>query len=86
MAYAHAVIEVPVDADDPGKGVVKYNRGDTVPDDLPGIDELVESGAVRDDEYDSSDEPTQVPDFVEIDGVRYIKTSDGASSEEQSNA
>jgi len=86
MAYAHAVIEVPVDADDPGKGVTRYNRGDTVPDDLPGIEELVEAGSVRDDEYDPTEEPTQAPEFIEIDGVRYIKTGDGASTEEQSNA
>jgi hypothetical protein len=86
MAYAHAVIEVPVDADDPGKGVVRYERGADVPDDLPGIEELVEAGSVRDEEYDPSEEPKQTPDFIEIDGVRYIKTGDGATTGEASNA
>jgi hypothetical protein len=86
MAYAHAVIEVPRDANDPSQGSVTYKRGDTVPDDLSGIEELREAGSVRDEEYDPSDEPTQVPDFVEIDGVRYVKTGDGANNSEESNA
>lgn len=79
MAFAHAVIEIPRDAEDPTKGVDLYQRGDSVPDDLPGYDELVDAGSVSDDEYDPENEPTQVPDYVEIDGVRYVKTADGAS-------
>lgn len=78
MAYAHALIEVPRDADDPSKGSVKYQRGDYVPDDLPGVDELREAGSVQDEEYDPSDEPVLTPEFVEIEGVRYVKTGDGA--------
>lgn len=86
MAYAHAVIEVPRDADDPSAGVVVYQRGDVVPDDLDGMDELVEYGSVKDEEYDPSNEPTQTPKYVEIDGVRYVKTGDGARTGEASNA
>jgi hypothetical protein len=37
--YAHAVIEDP----DTGK---RYQRGDEVPDDLPGIDRLKKAGSV----------------------------------------
>lgn len=81
MPYAHAVIEVPFDAEDPTQGVVVYQRGDEVPDDLPGAEELREHGSVRDEEYDASKEPTQVPDFVEIDGVRYVKADDGARTD-----
>lgn len=78
MPYAHAVIET-------SDGTV-YKRGDQVPSDLEGYDELVDAGSVRDEEYDAADEPTQTPDFVEIDGVRYIKTGEGSGSEENSNA
>lgn len=86
MAYAHAVIEVPRDVEDPSAGVVVYQRGDSVPDDLPGMDDLREAGSVSDDEYDADNEPTQVPDFVEIDGVRYVKSGDGATTSGESNA
>jgi len=75
MAYAHAVIETSDHT---------YKRGDEVPSDLEGYDELVDAGSIRDEEYDPSEEPTQHPDFVEIDGVRYVKTGEGA--EETSNA
>ena len=40
--YAHAVIE---------HGSIKYQRGDLVPDDLPGLDELVEYGSVSSEPY-----------------------------------
>lgn len=80
MAYAHAVIEVPRDADDPSAGVVVYRRGDEVPDDLTGMDELREYGSVRDEEYDPSDEPVQTPQSVEINGVRYVQSGDGATT------
>lgn len=73
MAYAHAVIEVPRDDD-----VVVYNRGDEVPDDLPGMDELREFGSIQDEPYDPANEPKQVPDYVEIDGVRYAKVNSDA--------
>jgi hypothetical protein len=86
MPYAHAVIEVPVDVEDPGKGVTRYNLGDEVPTDLPGYDELVEAGSVSDEEYDPSNEPVLHPEFIEIDGVRYIKTGDSATTEAKSNA
>lgn len=86
MAYAHAVIEVAVDPEDPGAGVTRYNRGDSVPDDLPGYDDMVEAGSISDEEYDPADEPVLHPQYIEIDGVRYIRTGDGATTGENSNA
>lgn len=69
--YAHAVIE---------DGDTKYQRGDTVPDSLGGLDELRANGAVSDQPYDPDAEPTQTPEVVEIDGVRYVKASDDADT------
>lgn len=81
MAYAHALIEVPVDPEDATKGVVKYGRGDEVPADLPGYDELVEGGSIRDEVYDPEADKSPAPDTVEIDGVKYIKVADGAQED-----
>lgn len=80
MAYAHAVIENPEDG-------TKYQRGDEVPADLPGYDELVEGGSISDEEY--VPEPNDMLADVDlrnvvevddqtviIDGVTYKKTSD----------
>jgi len=72
--YAHTKIE------DWRDGSV-YNPGDKVPDDLPGIDELEESGAVSKEEYEAPVRET--PKEVEIDGVRYIKVDDGGSAEDK---
>lgn len=70
--YAHAAIE---------SGDTKYQRGDAVPEDIDGFAELVEAGSVSEQPYDPASEPTQTPDFVEIDGVRYEKVaSDAAQS------
>lgn len=75
MAYfAHAVIEL----DDR-----TYQRGEKVPEDLPGFEELLDGGAVSKDEYDASVDVVPAPDYVEIDGVRYVKTSDSAGSAEE---
>ena len=71
--FAHAVIEVPVDPEDASKGVVRYERGDVIPDDLLGVDELVEHGSVSEEEYDPAAEKQEPPAFVEIDGVRYAR-------------
>lgn len=87
MPYAHAVIEVPRDPADPAAGVYRYNRGDEVPADLDGIESLREYGSVADEPYDPDLEPALgPPDVVEIDGVKYVKASDGASTEERTNA
>lgn len=62
MLYAHAVVEDPRDG-------AKYERGDVVPDDLPGIDELTEHGSVSSDPYAESDD-------------REISTGDAAAAED----
>jgi hypothetical protein len=80
MAYAHALIEVPVDPEDTTKGVVKYDRGDEVPADLPGLDYLREGGSVGDEPYDPEKDKVPAPDVVEIDGVKYVKASDGSEA------
>ena len=87
MPYAHAVIEIPRDPSDPSAGVYRYNRGDEVPADLEGMDYLREGGSVADEPYDPDSEPALgPPDVVEIDGVKYVKASDGATTEELTNA
>lgn len=73
MAYAHALIEVPLDPEDVSKGVTRFERGKEVPNDLPGIEELREGGSVRDEPYDPAADTSPPPDVVEIDGVRYTK-------------
>lgn len=73
MAYAHAVIEVPVDPEDATLGVTRYELGDEVPSDLPGYDELAEYGSVSDDPYDPSVEVQPPPQIIEIDGVKYVR-------------
>lgn len=78
MAYAHALIEY---TDDDGN-VVRIARGDSVSSDTPGYEELVDNGAVRDESYDPSAEPKLTPEYVEIDGVRYVKTTDGAEADD----
>ena len=40
--YAHTVIE---------HGSVKYQPGDVVPDDLPGLDELADAGSVSTEQF-----------------------------------
>ncbi len=81
MAYAHALIEY---TDDDGN-VVRFNLGDKVSKDVPGYDELVDGGAISDKPYDPDAEPKLTPEFVEIDGVRYVKSKDGAEAEDARN-
>ena len=82
MAIAHAVIEY---TDEDG-GTVRYDRGAEVPSDIPGYDDLVEAGSVSDEAYDPEVEKPEPPDEIEIDGVVYIKASDGATSGVRSRA
>lgn len=82
MAIAHAVIEY---TDEDG-GTVRYDRGTEVPSDVPGYDELVEAGSVSDETYDPEVEKPEPPDEIEIDGVVYVKASDGATSGERNRA
>jgi hypothetical protein len=78
MAYAHALIEVRLDDD----SVVKYDRGEEVPSDIPGYDELVEAGSIRDEDYDPDQDKVGPPPYVEIDGVRYERQTDTAEETE----
>lgn len=78
MAYAHALIEY---TDEDGN-LVRISRGDEITSDTPGYEELVDGGSVKDDEYDPEAEPKLTPDYVEIDGVRYVKTGDGSEAED----
>lgn len=74
MAYAHARIEVRNEDD----SVTIYDRGDEVPEDIDGYDEMVEAGSISDEEYDPAADVSPPPDYVEIDGVRYEKVTDDA--------
>jgi hypothetical protein len=67
MAYAHVNIE---DRDDDGN-VIRYAPGDEAPETIKGYDELVEYGAIKDEEYNPDDYAPAPPQYVEIDGVRY---------------
>jgi hypothetical protein len=71
--FAHAVIEVPVDPEDATRGVTRYERGDVVPDDVPGAAELSEAGSLSDESYDPSVEVQPPPKIVEIEGIRYVQ-------------
>lgn len=71
--YAHAVIELENR---------KIQRDAQLTDEeaqaLPGFEELVEGGALNQDPYDPKVDEVPMPDTVEIEGVTYIKVSDGA--------
>jgi hypothetical protein len=60
MAFAHATII------DPREGRHRYEPGDQVPDDLPGLDELVEAGSVSDEEYVPPVEETAAVNLVSV--------------------
>ncbi len=75
MAIAHALIE----ADG-----VRYARGQDVPDDLPGIEELREYGAVSDEAYDPAVDEVPPPEEVVIEGVTYKRAHDSFDSAEVS--
>lgn len=81
MAYAHALIEY-TDAEG---NLVRIAQGAEVTTDIPGYDEIVEGGGIKDEPYDPNAEPKLVPDYVEIDGVRYVKSTDGAEAEDVRN-
>lgn len=75
--YAHAVIECPDGS--------KIRRGAEVVDDLEGFDSLVEYGSVSEEPYDEAADKV-VPEEVEIDGVRYVRSHDSAGVEGESGA
>ncbi len=75
MAIAHALIE----ADG-----VRYARGQDVPDDLPGIEELREYGSVSDEAYDPTVDEVPPPEEITIDGVTYKRARDSFDSAEAS--
>jgi hypothetical protein len=75
--YAHALIET-----ENGR----IERGEEVPQDLPGIEELRESGAVSSEPYEPQQDENPPPEEITIDGVRYVRAQDGATSAEVSDA
>jgi len=75
MAIAHALIE----ADG-----VRYDRGQDVPDDLPGIEELREYGSVSDEAYDPAVDEVPPPEEISIDGVIYKRAHDSFDAAEVS--
>lgn len=82
MAIAHGVIEY---TDEDGE-TVRIEPGAEVSTDVPGYDELAEAGAVSDEPYDPEVAKPPPPEEIEIDGVIYVKASDGAANGEASNA
>jgi hypothetical protein len=72
--YAHAVIEV-----EDGR----YERGDTVPEDIPGFKALAESGSVGTEKPEPVEVQNTPPDVIEIEGVTYKRSSDGAKNGEE---
>lgn len=72
MAFAHALIEL--------EDGTRIQRGETVPDDVPGLDELREAGSVSDEEYDPEQDVTGPPETVEIQGVRYVQVRDDSEA------
>lgn len=80
MPYtAHALVEL--------SDGTKYARNDSVPDKVAEANpELIEGGAFSKEPYDPEADKSPLPETVEIEGVRYIKVSDAANSEEKSRA
>lgn len=83
MPYAHAVIDAPNghrfergDEVDLDAFVVKDDDGTDASPDI--VANLYEGGALSDEPYDSSVDEVPAPEIVEIDGVKYVKASDGA--------
>jgi hypothetical protein len=82
--YAHAVIDAPN-----GK---RYERGDEIDesdfvvkdDDTDHVAELLDGGSLSEEDYDPAADEVPAPDVVEIDGVRYVKTTD--ASKEKTDA
>lgn len=77
--YAHARIEHPLTGE-------IYERGDTVPDDLPGLDEMQEAGSVKDEEFTDPDPYGKQP--AVDDSLLYLqearqKMVDGEITEEE---
>jgi hypothetical protein len=71
MAYAHMHIE-----DREADGTVTwYAPGEEVPESVNGYDDLVEQGAIKDEPYDPDAQPKALPEYVEIDGVRYERAA-----------
>jgi hypothetical protein len=85
MAIAHAVIEFTTGEGEDAQ-TTRYDRGVEVPSDIPGYDELVEAGSISDEPYDPEVEKPEPPDEIEIDGVVYVKASDGATNGERQRA
>jgi hypothetical protein len=77
MAYAHVNIE---DRYEDGS-IVRYAPGDEVPESVTGYDELVEYGAIKDEEYNPDDYKPAPPQFVEIEGVRYARQEENRDAE-----
>jgi hypothetical protein len=78
MPYAHAAIEW---FDEDGQKRYFETGAEVGPkDDIPGYDELVEAGTIRDEKYDPANEPKLLPKFVEIDGVRYERQQEDSDA------
>jgi hypothetical protein len=77
MAYAHAVIET-----EDGR----YERGDEVPADLPGIQDLRSGGSVSNSPYIPEDDTLPPPEEIEIDGVRYVRAQDKATAKSKAKS
>lgn len=83
--YAHARIELR----DPESGSVSFiERGESVPDDreILGRDELIEGGALREEDYDSAADVVPAPNEVVIDGVVYVKAEEIHQATEAADA
>ncbi len=80
--YAHSVIEDPRDG-------TRYQRGDVVPDDIPGLNDLVDCGFVKETEYGEAERAAErvPPETIEVEGVVYrrvVAASDSGDSGEAS--
>jgi hypothetical protein len=73
MLYAHAVIVDP-------RTDFRYERGQEVPDDLPGLDELQQFGSVKDEPYVA---PRDGDDAIVLSEAQVQHLSPGAQHELQ---
>lgn len=80
MAYAHAVIELEDRTIQRGAEVSEADFADA-----DRYEELVDGGSISDQPYDPEVDEVDPPDVVEIDGVRYVKSTDASATKSKGN-
>lgn len=70
--YAHALIEL--------EDGTRFDRGETLPEDIPGIEDIKEAGSASTEPYDETQDQLPPPEEVEIEGFIYKRTGEDTST------